>query len=89
VLYAALAAFFGPFLSRLGAMYSARHVAASTTALAALVTPSLTLVLSWLVLGTLPTTRELAGGAVMLTGVAIPVLDLLRAERATLRPSNG
>jgi hypothetical protein len=45
VLYATLAALFGPFLSRLAVMASARHVQASTTALASLVTPALTLLL--------------------------------------------
>jgi drug/metabolite transporter (DMT)-like permease len=80
VLYAAMAAFFGPFLSRLAAMESAQHVAASTTVLASLVTPPLTLVLSFAVLGTLPSGHELVGGAIMLVGVAIPVLATLRSS---------
>jgi hypothetical protein len=37
-------------------------------------------VLAFALLGTLPTTRELAGGAIMLAGVALPVCALLRAE---------
>jgi probable blue pigment (indigoidine) exporter len=73
VLNASLAAFFGPFLSRLGALFSARHVPASTTALASLSAPALTLLLSLLVFGTLPTSRELLGGAILLAGVAIPL----------------
>jgi drug/metabolite transporter (DMT)-like permease len=79
---AALAGFFGPFLSRLCAMYSARHVAASTTALAGLLTPVLTLLLGLLVLGTLPTPRAMIGGAIMLAGIAIPLFAVTR-ERAT------
>jgi drug/metabolite transporter (DMT)-like permease len=80
IVYAALAAFFGPFLSRLSAMESAQHVAASTTVLASLVTPPLTLILSFAVLGTLPSAHEMIGGVIMLVGVAIPVLATLRAN---------
>jgi drug/metabolite transporter (DMT)-like permease len=73
VLYAGLAGFFGPFLSRLGALFSARHVAANTTVLASLATPALTLLLAFAWLGTLPTRQELLGGLVLLAGVAIPL----------------
>lgn len=83
VLCAALAAFFGPFLSRLAVMQSAHYVPASTTVLASLVTPPTTLLLGFAVLGTLPSAHELMGGAIMLIGVAIPVLDALREDRST------
>lgn len=81
VAYAALAAFFGPFLSRLAVMESAHHVPASTTVLASLVTPPATLLLGFVVLGALPSAHELVGGAIMLLGVAIPVVDALREDR--------
>ena len=81
VIGASLAGFFGPFLSRLCAIYSARYVAASTTAVAGLITPVLTLLLGLLVLGTLPSARAMIGGAIMLAGIAVPLLVLLR-ERA-------
>lgn len=70
---AALAGFFGPFLSRLGALFSARHVPASTTALASLATPALTLLLGFAWLGTLPVAQEVLGGLILLAGVAIPL----------------
>jgi drug/metabolite transporter (DMT)-like permease len=73
VLYATLAAFFGPFLSRLGALFSARHVSAHTTSMTSLSAPAFTLLLSFLLLGALPTAQELLGGAVLLLGVAIPL----------------
>ena len=73
VLNATLAAFFGPFLSRLGALFSARHIAASTTALASLTAPALTLLLAFALLGTLPTAQELVGGGILLAGIAIPL----------------
>lgn len=81
VLFAALAAFFGPFLSRLMMMRSAHYVNASTTVLATLITPPTTLVLGFVVLGTLPSAHEVMGGVIMLVGVAIPVLSSLREEK--------
>jgi len=81
VMYAALAAFFGPFLSRLSVMQSAHHVPASTTVLAQLIVPPTTLLLGFAMLGTLPSAHELMGGAIMLVGVAIPVLHALREDR--------
>lgn len=78
VVNAALAGFFGPFLSRLGALFSARHVPASTTALASLATPALTLLLGFAWLGTLPTAQEVLGGMILLAGVAIPLAALAR-----------
>lgn len=73
VVNAALAGFFGPFLSRLGALFSARHVPASTTSLASLATPALTLLLGFAWLGTLPVAQEVLGGVILLAGVAIPL----------------
>lgn len=76
--YSAAAAFFGPFLSRLGTLVSARHVAASVTVFVGLWTPIFTLILAWLWLGDFPAQHELIGGAVMLTGIAIPAVAMLR-----------
>ena len=81
VLGAALAGFFGPFLSRLSILQSARHVPAASTALAGLATPALTLLLALVVLGNLPTRHELLGGAIMLAGIAIPLTATARARR--------
>jgi len=81
VAYATLAAFFGPFLSRLGALFSARHVAASTTSVTTLSAPAFALLFSFLLLGTLPTAQELLGGAVLLVGVAIPLAAGARKGR--------
>lgn len=80
VLYGALAALFGPFLSRLFSMQSSVHLEARFTALILLSSPLLALLLSWLVLGTVPSARELEGGCVMLLGVAIPVVATLRGR---------
>ena len=82
VFFAALAGFFGPFLARLGALFSARGLTASTTAIASLATPVLTLLLSFLIHGTWPTGQELLGGAVLLVGVAVPLFaDARLSER--------
>jgi drug/metabolite transporter (DMT)-like permease len=86
LLGAGLAAFFGPFLSRIGALQSAHHVPANVTALASLATPVMTLVLAFVVLGNVPAARELAGGAIMLAGIAVPLFAMARrAPRAAQR----
>jgi drug/metabolite transporter (DMT)-like permease len=83
LLYAGLAGVFGPGLSRLFLMQSLRHVPARISSLVTLATPVLTLLLSWLVLGSWPTGRELLGGGVMLVGIGLPVVATLRmAPRA-------
>ena len=82
MLNAALAGFFGPFLSRIGALVSGRYIPANLPVLASLSSPVLTLVFVFLVLGNLPTRAELLGGAVMLVGISIPVLHRLRAVQA-------
>jgi drug/metabolite transporter (DMT)-like permease len=73
--YASLAAFFGPFLGRLCLMNAARFLEARTTTLATLAAPPLTLVISFIVLSDLPTSREILGGAIMLIGIAVPFLS--------------
>ena len=74
LVYAGLAAVAGPFLGRLSIMLSARHLEVRTTALMNLLTPPLTLVAALLILSDWPLGHELVGGAIMLAGVAIPVL---------------
>lgn len=78
ILYSTLAAIFGPFLGRLMLMISARHVEARITTLATLTTPVMTLVLAFVLLADWPAPNELVGGAIMIAGIAIP---LLRARR--------
>jgi drug/metabolite transporter (DMT)-like permease len=82
VVGAGLAGFFGPFLSRLGALKSAQDVPARVTSFASLTTPLMTLLLAFLVLRTLPTERELLGGAILLVGVAVPLLAHAREREA-------
>ena len=77
----ALAALFGPTVARGLSIYSLRHVPASLAALIALMVPVLTLGLSWLILDDIPAATELVGAAIMLCGVALPVIPLLRSNR--------
>lgn len=72
--FTALAALCGPFAGRLAMMTSARYLEARLTTLATLAAPPLTLLLGLLLLEETPSPREILGGAVMLAGVAIPVL---------------
>ena len=76
--YAALAAFFGPFAGRLCMMNSAHYLEARITTLATLAAPPLTLVLAFVILGDLPSTREIQGGLLMLVGISIPILGSAR-----------
>jgi drug/metabolite transporter (DMT)-like permease len=78
VAYAGLAGMLGPGLSRLFLMMSARDVPARITSLVTLAAPVLTLALSWALLGSWPTERELWGGSVMLVGIGLPVVVALR-----------
>lgn len=78
VVYASLAGLFGPFLGRLFSMQSSRYLEARFTALIFLSVPALAVPLAWIFLGTVPAGRELEGGALMLLGVAIPVVWRLR-----------
>ncbi len=80
--FMAVAAFFGPFLGRLCLMASARYLEARLSALAILAAPPLTLVLVYLVLSELPSTRELQGGAIMLIGITIPIIAWARPRAA-------
>ena len=78
VFYAAAAAFAGPFLGRLALMISARYLEARVTTLATLTTPAITLVLGFLILSDWPETHELIGGAIMIAGIAIPLVRIGR-----------
>lgn len=74
IVWAVAAAMMGPFVSRLCMMFSARDVEARTTTLANLTSPLMTLPLGWLLLSDLPSSHQLLGGALMLAGIAIPLL---------------
>lgn len=79
--YVFAAAVAGPGLSRLALMFAVRHVEARWSALVVLTAPVVALVLSYLLLGTVPTPVQLAGGALMLLGVSVPVLVPVSAMR--------
>jgi drug/metabolite transporter (DMT)-like permease len=70
----------GPFLGRLALMISARHIEARVTTLATLMTPAMTLALGFILLSDWPETYELIGGAIMIAGVAIPLLGFGRTR---------
>lgn len=73
-LFAAMAGVIGPGLSRLCLMFAVRHVTASMTALLGLVGPVFAFVVAFLAFGDRPTTVEIAGAAVILAGVAWPMM---------------
>lgn len=72
--YATLAAIAGPFLGRLALMFSSRFIEARLSTLASLTAPVMTLGLAYLLLGHWPESHQLAGGAIMLVGISLPLL---------------
>jgi drug/metabolite transporter (DMT)-like permease len=72
--YTALAAFAGPFAARLCLIFSARHVDARITALGALGAPAVSVPFEWLLLAHVPPRQQLFGGAILLAGIAVPLL---------------
>ncbi len=79
---AALAGLSGPFAGRLCLMNASRYLEARTSTLVTLAAPPLTLVLAFVVLADLPSQRELLGSAIMLAGIAIPILAWSGAGKA-------
>ena len=75
------AALFGPMISRLSLFLALRHLEAAMTTLVLFVTPVMAFVLGGLVLGTWPGGLELAGSAVIVVGVALPVAEQVRPAR--------
>jgi drug/metabolite transporter (DMT)-like permease len=84
VFHAGLAALFGPFLGRIFFMHALRHVPAAIAALCVLTAPAATLLLTWALLGEVPTASELSGGTVILAGIAIPMVATARRARRAL-----
>lgn len=79
---AGAAAACGPFLGRLCVMYAVRYIPAGHARLAGLVSPVFAFILGVALLGSVPSGLEIGGGAVILFGVALPLWEHARAERA-------
>lgn len=75
LVYCALAGVFGPYLSRTAQMHAVAYISPTKSTLIGLSTPVITLLPAFLVFGTLPSLRELTGSAIMLAGIAVPVLE--------------
>jgi drug/metabolite transporter (DMT)-like permease len=76
-LFVGVAALFGPSLGRLCIMYSLRSLRAAHSALLLLSAPLFAFLIGYLGWGTQPSGQELAGGALMLLGIALPSLAAL------------
>jgi len=75
-LYAAAAAFVGPFLARVCLMYAVRHITASHSTLVGLVGPVFAFGFGFAAFGTMPAPLEICGGILIVAGVAIPIREL-------------
>ena len=83
LVYASLAGFCGPVVSRLCLMQSARYVEARITAVTVQLAPPFTVALSFLFFGELPQAREWLGGALMLLGVVLTIAPVRSSLRAS------
>lgn len=80
--FVVLAGVFGPFLGRLFIMYSLRELRAAHSALMLLLAPVFAFAIGFVFEGSAPSPLEVAGGLVILAGVALPSLARLAGERA-------
>jgi drug/metabolite transporter (DMT)-like permease len=85
--YCVVAGAFGPYLSRTALMHALRYASPTETTLIGLATPVITMLPAFLVFGTLPTLRELAGSLIMIAGISLPVLE--HWQRVPLPPQRG
>ncbi|WP_428262099.1 DMT family transporter [Haliangium sp.] len=76
----AAAAFAGPFTARLCLMYAVRHISASRSALLALATPVFAFILGFAAFAIVPGPFEIVGGALILVGIGLPLLERAGAE---------
>lgn len=77
---AAVSAFFGPSLSRVLQMYALRYIQVSQSILFSMMTPIFALFLSWVYLGTVPSLQQIAGAAVIMAGITIPIVQVIRSQ---------
>lgn len=68
----------GPFLARLALMYSLRYISAAQTKLWSMLSPVFAFLFVYLVYGTVPVSREVIGGLLIVSGVLLPTLMRLR-----------
>ena len=81
---AAASAFFGPFASRNLQMYALKHIPVSEHILFTMITPVITLILSWFLWGDIPKTLSLLGGMIIFIGISWPLFfDMIREKQLT------
>ena len=83
VLWCALAAFLGPFLSRLCLMEAVRTLSAARVALIVMVNPVFAAALGFAAFGSIPTALEVGGAALILAGIAVTIEVRGRRSKAT------
>ncbi len=79
-LLAAGAAAGGPFVARLAVMYSLRYISAAKTKLWGMLSPVFAFFFVFLVYGNMPTSREVGGGLLIVSGVLLPTIARLRSS---------
>ncbi len=69
-----VSAFFGPIVARILGIYSLKYIPISRYIIYTMLTPVFTLLLSWIIIGTLPSLYETIGGIIIISGILIPLL---------------
>ena len=80
----AMAAFSGPFLGRIAYTYSLRYLSISKSVIICSLSPIVTLVLEFLIFGTIISWIEALGGFIMLSGI----IWVFMAEKNTSKRLN-
>jgi len=70
----------GPFIGRLAVMYSLRYISAAKTKLWGMLSPVFAFFFVFLAYGKVPESREVLGGALIVSGVLLPTLAKLRSS---------
>lgn len=79
------AAFVGPYLGRICIMYAVRYIPASQSALLVLFAPVFAFALGFIAFGSIPGPLDVVGAALILAGIALPILEIAaqRGDRTT------
>ena len=80
-LLCALGAFAGPFVSRLAIMFAVRYITAAQSSMITLTGPLFAFFLDYTLLGVVPGNWQMVGAAVVLLGVALPIVEMMGRTR--------
>ena len=69
-----LAALVGPVLSRIFQIYALQSLSPSQVVLVDMLAPVFAVALAWAALGSLPSSTQVLGGVIIMTGIVLPIV---------------